>query len=167
MQVTDPRHVAALVALAEAGIPVDIQELLVQTGALAKALVAGGPAFPPGRFGFGALVGKHSGSWWEGRVVGFYSTAQTPVGYNVQLDMVPNGPVQIYPEAALSAIKPSDVEPRQKAQQSAAHEDEQAKSSDAHDLDPKRIKTIASCNHGSEESRGLPYAGLSMIEGGK
>lgn len=41
MQVTDPRHVAALIALAEAGIPVDVQELLVQTGALAKALVAG------------------------------------------------------------------------------------------------------------------------------
>lgn len=41
MQATDPRHVAALTALAEAGIPVDVQELLVHTGALAKALAAG------------------------------------------------------------------------------------------------------------------------------
>lgn len=40
MQLTDPRHVAALMALAEADIPVDVQELLVQTGALAKALDA-------------------------------------------------------------------------------------------------------------------------------
>lgn len=110
MQITDPRHVAALTALAEAGIPVDIQELLVQTGALAKALAAGGAVLPLGRFSLGDLVGKHSGSWWEGRVCGFYGTSQTPVGYCVQLDVVPNGPVQIYPEAALATLKTSDNE---------------------------------------------------------
>lgn len=53
------------------------------------------------KFAIGDRVRKHSGSWWEGRVVGFYGTSQTATGYNVQLDMVPNGPVQIYPEAAL------------------------------------------------------------------
>lgn len=53
--------------------------------------------------GLGLLVRKKSGSWWEGRVVGFYSTEQTPIGYAVQLDK-PNGPVQIYPEGALEAI---------------------------------------------------------------
>ena len=57
-----------------------------------------------GKFRMGDRVRKHSGSWWEGRIVGFYTTAQTPVGYCVQLDTVPNGPVQIYPEAALVAI---------------------------------------------------------------
>lgn len=54
----------------------------------------------PYKFQPGDRVRKHSGSWWEGRVVGYYSTKQTPRGYCVQLD-VPNGPVQIYPEAAL------------------------------------------------------------------
>lgn len=51
-------------------------------------------------FAEGNLVRKKSGSWWEGRVVGTYSTKQTPRGYAVQLDK-PFGPVQIYPESAL------------------------------------------------------------------
>ncbi len=55
-------------------------------------------------FAEGDLVRKKSGSWWEGRVVGTYSTEQTPRGYAVQLDK-PNGPVQIYPESALFALQ--------------------------------------------------------------
>ncbi len=59
-------------------------------------------------FADGDLVRKKSGSWWEGRVVGTYSTAQTPRGYAVQLDK-PFGPVQIYPESALeSALQPEE-----------------------------------------------------------
>ena len=50
----------------------------------------------------GDFVRKKSGSWWEGRVVGTYTTEQTPRGYAVQLDR-PFGPVQIYPENALEA----------------------------------------------------------------
>jgi R67 dihydrofolate reductase len=62
------------------------------------------------RFAIGDRVRKHSGAWWEGKVVGFYGTDQTERGYNVQLDMVPNGPVQIYPEAALEpAPNPTPV----------------------------------------------------------
>jgi dihydrofolate reductase (trimethoprim resistance protein) len=53
------------------------------------------------KFRYGDLVRKSRGSWWEGRVVGYYSTEQTPRGYAVQLP-IENGPVQIYPEAALS-----------------------------------------------------------------
>lgn len=50
----------------------------------------------------GDRVRKKSGSWWEGKVVGFYSTMQTPRGYAVQLQTRDdNGPVQIYPESAL------------------------------------------------------------------
>lgn len=56
------------------------------------------------KFHYGQRVRKHSGSWWEGTVVGFYSTDQTPRGYCVQLDSVTAGPVQIYPEQALEAI---------------------------------------------------------------
>jgi hypothetical protein len=55
-------------------------------------------------FKFGQRVGKKTGSWWEGRVVGFYSTEQTPRGYCVQLEQI-NGPVQIYPESALELME--------------------------------------------------------------
>lgn len=55
------------------------------------------------QFQLGDQVHKPSGSWWAGRVVGTYSTEQTPRGYCVQLDSVRNGPVQLYPEAALAA----------------------------------------------------------------
>ncbi len=53
-------------------------------------------------FKIGDIVHKPKGSWWQGRVVGFYSTEDTQEGYCVQLD-IPHGPVQIYPASALSA----------------------------------------------------------------
>lgn len=53
------------------------------------------------RLHLGAYVRKHSGAFWEGAVVGHYSTAQTPEGIAVQLFGWPDGPVQIYPAAAL------------------------------------------------------------------
>ncbi len=56
------------------------------------------------KWSLGKRVKKKSGSWWEGRIVGFYSTEQTPAGYNVQLEK-PNGPVQIYPENSLELIE--------------------------------------------------------------
>ncbi len=58
-------------------------------------------------FADGDLVRKKSGSWWEGRVVGTYTTEQTPRGYAVQLDK-PFGPVQIYPESALESALQSE-----------------------------------------------------------
>ena len=58
-------------------------------------------------FAEGDLVRKKSGSWWEGFVVGTYSTEQTPRGYAVQLDK-PFGPVQIYPESALESALQSE-----------------------------------------------------------
>ena len=54
-------------------------------------------------FSLNAMVRKKSGSWWEGRVVGFYGTEQTPDGVCVQLDK-PMGPVQIYPASALELV---------------------------------------------------------------
>jgi hypothetical protein len=53
------------------------------------------------KFARGAYVRKKSGAFWEGVVVGHYSTEQTPDGVAVQLFGWPNGPVQIYPAAAL------------------------------------------------------------------
>lgn len=57
-------------------------------------------------FQIGGMVRKRSGSWWEGRVVGFYRTEQTPDGVCVQLDK-PMGPVQIYPASALATTEGS------------------------------------------------------------
>jgi len=54
------------------------------------------------RFKLGSRVTKTKGSSWTGRVVGFYSTNLTPIGYAVESENEP-GSVQIYPEAALKA----------------------------------------------------------------
>lgn len=52
-------------------------------------------------FSVGTYVRKKSGAFWEGSVVGHYSTQQTPDGISVQLFGWSDGPVQIYPAAAL------------------------------------------------------------------
>jgi hypothetical protein len=49
----------------------------------------------------GDYVHKKSGAFWEGDVVGEYSTDQTVDGVAVRLFGWPDGPVQIYPAAAL------------------------------------------------------------------
>lgn len=56
----------------------------------------------PHKFGLGQRVTKLKGSSWTGKVVGFYSTELTPVGYAVESENEP-GSVQIYPEAALES----------------------------------------------------------------
>lgn len=57
----------------------------------------------PGAFRIGDLVKKVSGSAWEGRIVGTYSTALTPEGYAVESASHP-GSVQIYPAKALTLV---------------------------------------------------------------
>lgn len=52
------------------------------------------------KFRLGDRVTKIKGSSWTGRVVGFYSTSLTPVGYDVESENEP-GSVQLYPEVAL------------------------------------------------------------------
>lgn len=54
-------------------------------------------------FNRGDLVRKRSGSAWQGRVVGEYSTVLTPEGYAVESDAHP-GSVQIYPAKALESL---------------------------------------------------------------
>lgn len=56
------------------------------------------------RFELGQRVRKKSGSSWQGRIVGFYSTTLTPIGYAVESEREP-GSVQIYPESALEALE--------------------------------------------------------------
>lgn len=53
------------------------------------------------KFQLGDRVSKAKGSSWNGHVVGFYSTAMTPIGYAIESEREP-GSVQIYPESALA-----------------------------------------------------------------
>lgn len=59
---------------------------------------------PQGKFRMGDLVKKSTGSEWEGRVVGWYSTTMTPEGYAVESE-AHAGSVQIYPAKALEAVE--------------------------------------------------------------
>lgn len=58
--------------------------------------------FQPHGFAFraGQRVRKIKGSSWQGKVVGFYNTDLTPVGYCVESEREP-GSVQVYGESAL------------------------------------------------------------------
>ena len=56
------------------------------------------------KFRLGDRVTKTKGSAWTGRVVGFYATSLTPIGYCVESENEP-GSVQIYPEDALAAAE--------------------------------------------------------------
>lgn len=59
------------------------------------------------KFSLGERVTKTKGASWTGRVVGFYETGLTPIGYAVESEKEP-GSVQIYPEAALAAAPSRD-----------------------------------------------------------
>ena len=59
-------------------------------------------AWMSGPFAYGDRVRKKSGSEWEGRIVGCYSTSLTPLGYAVESD-AHRGSVQIYPASSLEA----------------------------------------------------------------
>lgn len=55
-------------------------------------------------WGLGTRVRKKSGSSWQGRVVGYYSTSLTPQGVCVESEREP-GSVQIYPVRALEKVE--------------------------------------------------------------
>lgn len=59
-------------------------------------------------FAIGAYVRKKAGAFWEGTVVGRYSTRQTDDGVAVQLFGWDDGPVQIYPASALEPCDPAE-----------------------------------------------------------
>lgn len=63
----------------------------------------GRPVPERAKFARGDMVRKRSGSAWEGRVCGEYSTSLTPEGYAVESAAHP-GSVQIYPAAALELL---------------------------------------------------------------
>lgn len=55
-------------------------------------------------FSFGEVVRKKSGSQWEGKVVGYYTTELTSEGYAVE-SSTHKGSVQIYPASALVKVE--------------------------------------------------------------
>lgn len=56
-----------------------------------------------GWYALGTRMRKKSGSSWQGKVVGYYSTELTPEGYCIESEREP-GSVQIYPVAALEVV---------------------------------------------------------------
>lgn len=59
---------------------------------------------PLGCWRIGTRLRKRKGSSWQGRVVGYYSTELTPVGYAIESEREP-GSVQIYPASALEVVE--------------------------------------------------------------
>lgn len=58
---------------------------------------------PLGCWKIGTRLRKRKGSSWQGRVVGYYSTSLTNVGYCIESEREP-GSVQIYPASALEPV---------------------------------------------------------------
>lgn len=54
-------------------------------------------------YSFGDRVRKKRGSQWQGRVCGFYSTENTPIGYAIESERE-IGSVQVWPEVALELV---------------------------------------------------------------
>ena len=82
-------------------------EALNATAALLQELIDAPDNTPPGaKWRLGDMVQKVRGSKWRGKVVGFYSTEATPIGYSVESAFEP-GSVQVWPEAALIEWKES------------------------------------------------------------
>ena len=87
---------------AEADAPAPDDDKIVE--AMGRAREAGWPA--TAKVSWGDLVEKKSGSEWSGRIVGFYTTETTLVGYAVESEHH-KGSVQIWPEAALIPKEPN------------------------------------------------------------
>lgn len=54
-------------------------------------------------YSFGDRVRKKRGSQWQGRICGWYTTENTPIGYAVESERE-IGSVQVWPEAALERV---------------------------------------------------------------
>jgi hypothetical protein len=78
----------------------DIAEMAEGFTADATAAIAAMRGEPVRKYTLGDRLTKTKGSAWTGRVVGFYSTSLTPVGYAIESENEP-GSVQIYPEKFL------------------------------------------------------------------
>lgn len=76
-------------------------------------------------FKIGDSVKKKSGSSWEGRIVGTYSTELTPEGYAVE-SFAHKGSVQIYPANALEAAHAALAEQPSGAQAQAFYKEPEA-----------------------------------------
>lgn len=87
------------------GVTVDATPAGLRYVVAALSRMRAGPAPEGARWQLGDTVAKRRGSSWRGRVVGFYATANTPIGYAVESYYEP-GSVQVWPEAALQDWTP-------------------------------------------------------------
>lgn len=103
-----------LLELVEAGVKARLNErpdLAAENAALKQRIAAlesvmANEPIDGCQFIFHQRVTKKSGSSWTGKIVGFYTTKLTPLGYCIESENEP-GSVQNYPEAAIRAlIKP-------------------------------------------------------------
>ncbi len=79
----------------------DVHNAGQKMAALLQELIDASYNAPPSaKWRLGDMVQKVRGSKWRGKVVGFYSTEATPIGYSVESAYEP-GSVQVWPEAAL------------------------------------------------------------------
>lgn len=60
---------------------------------------------PLGLYKYGTFLQKERGSRWRGKIVGYYSTLNTPIGYVIESVFEP-GSVQVYPASALVLWEP-------------------------------------------------------------
>lgn len=83
----------------EHGVPIHFADV--------RAVLAGIDQVDGRKWTLGARLRKKKGSAWHGKVVGFYSTELTPIGYAIESAFEP-GSVQIYPENALEEWAPAE-----------------------------------------------------------
>lgn len=84
--------------------PDDVSRTLDAVVSLIRTRRAALSAQGAGKFAMGDRVRKTSGSEWQGRICGTYSTPLTPEGYAVESE-AHAGSVQIYPAKALEAVE--------------------------------------------------------------
>lgn len=105
-----PPDLAVIVdALERTSHPIDRDQRMQAAAAIRRLCRDTSPRPPWSRFAYGERVRKHSGSSWQGRVVGWPSTAgRTPQGLAVESEREP-GNVQIYPEHLFEAVPEEPV----------------------------------------------------------
>jgi hypothetical protein len=99
----------------------------------------------------GTRVRKKSGSRWQGRVVGYYSTELTPQGVCIESENEP-GSVQIYPIKAVEILEGATPHPDEQELQDILSE----AMSDIHDMDTTTTDFAKACVKKLQELKIIP-----------
>lgn len=99
----------------------------------------------------GTRVRKKSGSRWQGKVVGYYSTELTPQGVCIESENEP-GSVQIYPIRAVEVLEGATPHPDEQELQDILSE----AMSDVHDMDTTTTDFAKACVKKLQELKIIP-----------